>query len=1021
MNPEEGELRPQLLDRFGLCVDVAAPADLGERAEAVRRRLAFDRDPDGGDVARTPTRELAERLGRGPAGARSTTTCSTAASRLALAAGAEGLRADLTLCRAAAALAGLDGRARSRTSTTSAASPTSCSPTGPGGDPSTPRPSRPTSSPTRSTTPSAPPTRRDRRARRSRRPPTARRPTERPLTIGPGAGRPPCRGHRPSSSDRGRFVRAVPAADRPDAPVAALSTVRALAARRAGDPLGRARAPSDLRDRRTRPTRAPRLIVLCVDLSGSMGAPQRGRRGDGRRARPARRRLPAAPPRRPRRLRRRRRRRRARARRPASRSPATASRDLTTGGATPLAAGIRAALDVDRPRRAPPTAPLLVVLTDGRATGAPDALDQALDGGRRRPHRGHPRPRPGLRGRRRPPRPRRLPSPTALGARAAAPRRAGADDAARLIAASLTRTLTMMIARRRACSRRRRRAAGGVRQRRCGDAGTTSTPATTAARSRHGAARDHGSRNGEHGRRRAERIVSLSPSLTEMLYAIGAGDQVVAVDKYSDYPAGTPMTDLSRVQARTSRPSPGYDPDLVVVASDRDGIVAALDTRRHPDAAARAADRRRRHLRPAGTARRRHRPRRRRRADARRRHARPRSPSCAADVPEREAPLRYYYELSDDGHSATSETFIGSVLALAGLTSIADGVDDAAGGFPQLSREYVLDTDPDVIFLAHSDGTNPTTEELAARPGWNELAAVPAGWSSSSTPTSPAAGGPASSSCSPPPPPPPPGDRRQRGHPAARPPPSRPHPAPLVARGVHVHPRRDGCRPRPGPGLGPDHPGGPSPRSTTCRGWRSTTASAVPSPPSSPRSAFPASCWPPWSAPCWPAPAAGTRRRSATRWPTRTSSASPPAPGSASRSRSPTPAGRSARPACWPRSPRSPARSLAVGLTYGLGLDADRTRSTASLILAGVAVAALFSALQALLLQRDDEAIRDVYSWLLGPLQRRRLGPGAPAGAVRRRVDRRHRRGRPPARRARRSATTKPSPSASTLSPCVDS
>ena len=112
---------------------------------------------------------------------------------------------------------------------------------------------------------------------------------------------------------------------------------------------------------------------------------------------------------------------------------------------------------------------------------------------------------------------------------------------------------------------------------------------------------------------------------------------------------------------------------------------------------------------------------------------------------------------------------------------------------------------------------------------------------------------------------------------------------------------------------------------------------------------------------------------------------------------------------------------IAVGLTYVLGLDADRTRSTASLILAGVAVAALFSALQALLLQRDDEAIRDVYSWLLGPVQRRRLGPGAAAGAVRRRVDRRHRRGRPPPRRARRSATTKPSPSASTLSPCVDS
>ena len=54
MNPEEGELRPQLLDRFGLCVDVTAPASMDDRVEAVRRRLAFDRDPRR-RVARTPT------------------------------------------------------------------------------------------------------------------------------------------------------------------------------------------------------------------------------------------------------------------------------------------------------------------------------------------------------------------------------------------------------------------------------------------------------------------------------------------------------------------------------------------------------------------------------------------------------------------------------------------------------------------------------------------------------------------------------------------------------------------------------------------------------------------------------------------------------------------------------------------------------------------------------------------------------------------------------------------------------
>src|SRR5213078_3985073 len=45
MNPEEGELRPQLLDRFGLAVDVAAPREVSERSEVVRRRLAYDADP----------------------------------------------------------------------------------------------------------------------------------------------------------------------------------------------------------------------------------------------------------------------------------------------------------------------------------------------------------------------------------------------------------------------------------------------------------------------------------------------------------------------------------------------------------------------------------------------------------------------------------------------------------------------------------------------------------------------------------------------------------------------------------------------------------------------------------------------------------------------------------------------------------------------------------------------------------------------------------------------------------------
>ncbi|MCY4037752.1 MAG: ATP-binding protein [bacterium] len=101
MNPEEGELRPQLLDRFGLCVGVAAPTLLPERVEAVRRRLRFDR----GQPA------VAARSGTGWDGSAAVDssaiddTLVEAASRLALAVAAEGLRADLTLCRAAAALA----------------------------------------------------------------------------------------------------------------------------------------------------------------------------------------------------------------------------------------------------------------------------------------------------------------------------------------------------------------------------------------------------------------------------------------------------------------------------------------------------------------------------------------------------------------------------------------------------------------------------------------------------------------------------------------------------------------------------------------------------------------------------------------------------------------------------------------------------------------------------------------------------------------------------------------------------
>ena len=110
MNPEEGDLRPQLLDRFGLAVDVRSGTDPAERAAAVRRRLAFDEDP-APVVAAAAAEEaaLARRLSEARS-ARLPEAMVEAVSSLCVAVGAEGLRADLTICRAAAALAGWEGR-----------------------------------------------------------------------------------------------------------------------------------------------------------------------------------------------------------------------------------------------------------------------------------------------------------------------------------------------------------------------------------------------------------------------------------------------------------------------------------------------------------------------------------------------------------------------------------------------------------------------------------------------------------------------------------------------------------------------------------------------------------------------------------------------------------------------------------------------------------------------------------------------------------------------------------------------
>ena len=113
-NPEEGELRPQLLDRFGLSIDVKTPADIDLRVEVVKRRDAFERDPQGFRARWQPENERLQQrilkarrlLPKVLASDDMLRLCAEICQRL----GTDGLRAELTLLRASRAYAALQGQ-----------------------------------------------------------------------------------------------------------------------------------------------------------------------------------------------------------------------------------------------------------------------------------------------------------------------------------------------------------------------------------------------------------------------------------------------------------------------------------------------------------------------------------------------------------------------------------------------------------------------------------------------------------------------------------------------------------------------------------------------------------------------------------------------------------------------------------------------------------------------------------------------------------------------------------------------
>ncbi len=218
------------------------------------------------------------------------------------------------------------------------------------------------------------------------------------------------------------------------------------------------------------------------------------------------------------------------------------------------------------------------------------------------------------------------------------------------------------------------------------------------------------------------RIVSLSPTATESLFAVGAGAQVVAVDDQSDYPKRAPRTSLSGYTPNVEAIA-GYRPDLVVLSGDANDVVAGLrklGIRVLIQPAAKDLKGAYAEIRRLGTV---------------TGHARgaaavvARMKKAIAKVlkstPRRR--LSVYHELTPDFYSATSQTFIGRIYKLFGLRNIADAADSSGTGYPQLSGEYILSANPSLIVLADTRCCGQSAASVAKRPGWSGIAAVRTG------------------------------------------------------------------------------------------------------------------------------------------------------------------------------------------------------------------------------------------------------------------------------------------------------
>jgi iron complex transport system substrate-binding protein len=229
-------------------------------------------------------------------------------------------------------------------------------------------------------------------------------------------------------------------------------------------------------------------------------------------------------------------------------------------------------------------------------------------------------------------------------------------------------------------------------------------------------------------------VVSLSPTATETLYAIGAGKQVQAVDKDSDYPTtGLPTKRIDSLNpsveavigiCKTTSAHPSAKPDVVIISYNANEIkqkLAAVGVKVvEQDAPSNLAGALTQieqlgaltgHVKSA---------------DALAASIKATIKADIASVPKHPGKsLTAYYELSTDFYSLTSSTFVGSLLKELGVVNIADAKNTSAdAGYPQLSAEYIIGANPKMVFLADTVCCKASASTVATRPGFSKIAAV---------------------------------------------------------------------------------------------------------------------------------------------------------------------------------------------------------------------------------------------------------------------------------------------------------